>query len=604
VVALQVQSGVPVAQAAALHAASNAIAHAMRPFQQTIGFLALTALVLAACGTSSGGFADPKPTESLSVDGGVFGDQKCNAKGRVCVGADIFECDANGKPKTKVASCDGSGEACVDGECKTGCAAAAVNSSNVGCEFWAVDLDNEFNAFSNAAGAPWMIVVSNAGLASATVKVEMNEAAPGAPQALTTYKMLTVAPRSLESVDMPTREVDGSLMGKNEGPGTMLSSRAFRITSSEPIVVYQFNTRDPKFSNDASLLLPTSALGQTYRALSWPSGKPVSVIGAPADRGYVTVVGTQPGTSVTVKVAQTTLAGGSVPRTEKDGTVTVTLGAFDVLNLETEGSMSDFARSGDLTGSVITSTAPVAVFVGTELSGGYVGTPPKAPPSGDGSTSTCCLDHLEEQLLPVESYGKNFAVPRSPPRGRSFIEQDSIRFMGVAARATVKTSLPAPNDSFTLEPGQIRDLLTISDFVAEATEPVAIGQVLLSAGYTEEGIGDPSLSIMPAIDQFRRDYIFLVPGGWKRNYIAMAMPEGAALKLDGSVFTTCAAPAPMGTIAGTKYVALRCDMSEGAHTITGDKPFGIVAYGYGNAGSYAFVGGSNVRKIYTPPPIR
>ena len=36
----------------------------------------------------------------------------------------------------------------------------------------------------------------------------------------------------------------------------------------------------------------------------------------------------------------------------------------------------------------------------------------------------------------------------------------------------------------------------------------------------------------------------------------------------------------------------------------GDKAFGIAAYGYGRAGSYAFVGGANVKKIYNPPPIR
>lgn len=561
--------------------------------------------VLASCSTSPSGFADPSKAgdNTFGGDGGAFGEQKCNAENRICVGSDIFDCDAEGKPKSKIASCDGAGEACIAGECKTGCAAAAVNSSNVGCEFWAVDLDNSFNQFDKAAPAPWMIVVSNAGLASATVKVEMNDGAPGAPQALSTVKMVTVAPRSLESIEMPTREVDGSLLNTNEGPGTMLSSRAFRITSNEPIVVYQFNTREPKFSNDASLLLPTSALGQTYRALSWPSGKPVSIFNSPIDRGYVTVVGTQANTSVSVRVSQATLAGGGVPRADKNGMVTVTLGAFDVLNLETEGNQNDIANSGDLTGSIVVSSAPVAVFVGTEASGGYVGsTAPKAP--ANAPATKCCLDHVEEQLLPVESYGKNFAVPRSPLRGKSFIEQDSIRFMGVAAKATVKTSLPAPNDTFTLEPGQVRDFFTTTDFVAEASEPVAIGQVLLSGDFTEDNTGDPSLSIMPAIDQFRKDYVFLVPSGWSRNHVSIAMPEGTTVQLDGAALSTCSAPAMMGTLAGVKYVAVRCTMTEGAHTFTGDKAFGVVAYGYGNAGSYAFVGGSNVRKIYNPPPLR
>jgi hypothetical protein len=387
----------------------------------------------------------------------------------------------------------------------------------------------------------------------------------------------------------------------------MLSSRAFRITSTEPVVAYQFNTRDPKFSNDASLLLPTSSLGQTYRALSWPAGKPISILGGPVDRGYITIIGTQAGTAVSVTVSQTVLGGGTVPRTEKGGTVNVTLGAFDVLNLETEGSAADFSSSGDLTGSIVTSTSPVAVFVGTELSAGYVGrNPPKSPPSqpGENGSNPCCLDHLEEQLLPVESYGKNFAIPRSPPRGRSFVEQDSIRIMGVAAKAIVKTNLAAPNDQFELQPGQVRDFMTDKDFVVEASEPIAIGQVLMSRSYTEDFIGDPSLSILPAVDQFRADYIFLVPDRWTKNYINLAMTEGTQLKLDGAVLSGCNSPAPMGTLAGVKYVTQRCDVAAGSHSITGDKPFGIVAYGYGNAGSYAFVGGSNVRKIYTPPPLR
>jgi hypothetical protein len=29
-----------------------------------------------------------------------------------------------------------------------------------------------------------------------------------------------------------------------------------------------------------------------------------------------------------------------------------------------------------------------------------------------------------------------------------------------------------------------------------------------------------------------------------------------------------------------------------------------VAYGYGSAGSYAFTGGADVERIYTPPPIK
>src|SRR5262249_21784129 len=152
----------------------------------------------------------------------------------------------------------------------------------------------------NAASAPWGLVVSNPGDDPADVTIEQNDAPPGQPPKLTVVKKATIAPGTLQTLEMPTREVDGSLQGHNEGPGTMLSSNALRVTSSAPIVVYQFNALKAIFSNDASLLLPTGALGMVYRTLSWPTGNPISILGSPISHGYVTVVGTAPGTQVQV----------------------------------------------------------------------------------------------------------------------------------------------------------------------------------------------------------------------------------------------------------------------------------------------------------------
>jgi hypothetical protein len=557
--------------------------------------LGAVVVVLAACGSDRGSFTDP---DAAAADGGpgLSPIASCNG-GKMCVGNAIHACEADGKAGAKLGECTGKGEVCIAGECRKGCAATAVATSNVGCEFWAVDLDNNNDGLNDAAGAPWGLVIANAGDVPTDVSIEQNDAEPGVTPAIAQWKKLSIAPGALEVLEMPTREVDGSLGGKNEGPGTMLSSRAFRVVSTEPVVVYQFNALRSQFSNDASLLLPSPSLGQTYRALSWPSGKPISFLGSPIDRGYLTVVGTAAGTTVSVTVSQAIVAGGSVPATPKGGVVNVTLGPFDVLNLETDG------MPGDLTGSVVTSSAPVAVFVGTELSAGVSGKSPPKPP-GAGDSSTCCLDHIEEQLLPVESYGRKFLIPRSPPRGSAHVEPDYIRFMGVAAPSSVKTNLPAPDESFLLQPGEIRDTLVTTDFTVDASEPIAVGQVLVSQGYTDDVIGDPSLTVLPAVDQFRQDYLFLVPGSWLKNYVVIAMPEGATVSIDGAPLGASCTSSVIGPLDGTSYVSRRCPLTEGAHTMTGDKPFGIVAYGYGRAGSYAFVGGSNVKKIYVPPPLK
>jgi IgGFc binding protein len=570
-------------------------AHRIVPAALVVVATGLVAILSASCGSKSTGFASPDgggADDDAALLGGSCGG------GKVCVGSEIHACNADGTPGDKIGECNGD-SVCINGGCASGCAAVAAVASNVGCEFWAVDLDQENDFTNNAASMPWGLVLSNPGDNAAAVTIEQNDGAPGQPQKLATTKKLTLAPGTLQTVEMPTREVDGSLQEKNEGPGTMLSSRAFRVTSDQPIVVYQFNALKAIYSNDASLLLPTTSLGQVYRTLSWPTGNPVAILGLPISHGYVTVVGTAEGTSVTVTVANAIVAGGGIPATAKGGVVTATLGPFDVLNLETDGA------PGDMTGSIVTSSKPVAVFVGTELSGAPDGT--KTPPPPPGFTSpACCLDHLEEQLLPVESYGKKFALTRSPDRsgGSGYMDYDMIRFMGVAAPTKVTTNLPPPDDAFTLAPGEIHDAYTQTDFVATGTEPFALGQILVSQQYTSRVVGDPSLTVFPSVDQHRQDYLFNVPTSWAENYVVIAMPEGTKITIDGADLPGTCVPATVGTIDGVAYQARRCPMTEGVHKMAGDKPFGIAAYGYGNAGSYAFIGGANVKKIYTPPPIK
>jgi hypothetical protein len=377
----------------------------------------------------------------------------------------------------------------------------------------------------------------------------------------------------------------------------VLSSRAFRVTSTAPVVTYQLNALGQAFSNDGSLLIPKNGLGKVHRVLTYPTGNPISILGLPQSRAYITVVGVEGDTNVTIKTSTPTVGAPGYPALAKDGEVTVKLGPFDVFNLESDG------LPGDFSGSTVIADRPVVVFTGTELSSAPNST--KGIPKLEGG-GTCCLDHLEEQLLPVESYGKRFAVPHSAIRSTTgYVEPDVIRIMGVAAEATVKTNLAPPNDTFTLAPGQVLETWTQKDFVLEATEPVAVAQILVAQQQVDGPYtGDPSLTIFPAVDQFRRNYLFAVPTSWDTNYIVISMPKGAAITIDGAAVPGSCAVRPMGTIGATDYESRTCPLRAGPHAMAGDRPFGITAYGYGNAGSYAFVGGANVTKIYVPPVLK
>jgi hypothetical protein len=560
---------------------------------------------------------DGKPGTPVSCDKTCvsgFGCVNCNPNSTVCVGNEVHKCSADGMNTDELVEiCDvAGGKLCGNGVCGTACEVAASQASNVGCEFWAVDLDQQ-DALNDPASAPWGVVLSNAGQTDANVTIEINEAPVGQPLKTKVVSQTTVKSFSLGLVVLPTREIDCGVKPNDYlSPGTCLSSNAFRISSSAPIIVYQFNVFENAYSNDASLLLPTHALGKVHRIINWGAGHPmkIDVPGLPTiiDRSYVTVVGTKPGTKVTVHPSWRIKGNPPIAATPAGGEITVTLNPFDVLNLETDDATLADANDpmmADLSSTAVISDKPVAVFSGVESTSapGPVDVP---KPPGWQSGDTCCLDHLEDQIFPAEAVGSHYVITRSPVRstGSNYKEPDVLRFMGVAETAEVKTTLPPPYDSFTLQPGEVKTTWTQSDVTVTATKPVMVGQILVSNQYVQGAyIGDPSLTIFPPVEQYRTEYVILTPGSWDQNYVVIAAQVGAQVVLDGSPTTSCKTQAA-GTVEGVAYESRVCPVKEGVHSMTGDKPFGIIAYGYGAAGSYAFAGGADVKVIYDPPPIK
>jgi hypothetical protein len=524
------------------------------------------------------------------------------------VGNDVHQCNDDGTNSTFVETCDvGANQICNEGACVDGCSVAADQPSNIGCEFWAVDMD-QVDGFNDPASAPWGVALSNAGQGTADVTIEINEAPPGQPLQLTTVEQVTILPGNLEARVLPTREIDcGAVPNDYAAPGTCLSSRAFRIRSTSPIVVYQFNVFENAFSNDASLLLPTNALGTSYRVLGWPAGHPIvlppfNII----DRSAVTIIGTAADTQVTVKPSWRIRGNPPIAATQPGTDITVTLGPFDVLNLETDDAtfQDDPTTAADLSGTAVLSNKPVAVFSGVETTSapGGVITIPTGPGWMDGDT--CCLDHLEDQMFPVESIGTKYVVTRSPIRSTgSYHEPDILRFVGAAEVATVTTSLPAPFDSFVLQPGEVKTTYAQQDVVVTSDKPVMIAQILISNQYVDGPYtGDPSLTMFPPVEQYRTEYVILTPNSWTTNWVVISAEVGSNVTIDGAAPTNCVIT-PAGMVEGKSFESRRCPLTVGVHGLTGDLPFGVVAYGYGNAGSYAFAGGADVKHIYDPPPL-
>ena len=482
-----------------------------------------------------------------------------------------------------------------------------------GCEYWVVDLDNAENDTTlpglppmgdNAAGGQFAVAVANTDLAlTAHVTAEINTAAFGEEPVPEVVAEVDVAPGELTVLELPRRDADGDNVTTHvdDGPQTNLASRAFRIQSSAPVVAYQFNPINQAFSNDASLLLPTSGLDTHHIVLGYPPTNAVRVpmFDIPPSRAYVTVLGTEPDTEVEIIPTSRTFAGAGVPQLQPGESYTTTLGPYDMLNLETDTVALAEATNNypDLTGTVVRSSKPVAVFFGTDLS---VVAPLEEDPDNDDS---CCAEHLESQILPSSAMGQRFVITRSPPRSNNTpAEVDVYRVMAVVDDTQVTTNLSGEAASFSLSAGEFYELQADHSFVLESTQPVHVGQFLISQGYVGDRIiGDPSFVMFPAVEEWRGAYIFTTGRGFAENWVSIAVPADQTVTLDGVDVRTalCESPTSIGEVEGTSYEHILCPIDDGAHRVdSGEVPVGVTVYGYYNAGSYGYSAGSELHQIF------
>jgi hypothetical protein len=548
---------------------------------------------------------------------------------------DLYVCADDGSAGEIVGRCE-NGEVCSNGHCKDRCAKAEDEPSNVGCNFWAVDLDNEATggALSNdAAAAQYAVVIANNSYVDAEAKVYINTANVGQPVVEELVKTVAVPARDLVQINLDQREVDGT-MGQNgsytmgSGSGTFVSPHAYRIETNEPVVAYQFNPIIQQFSNDASILIPRQALGSHYYVLGYPTANPCKITGFPGggtfpggdptesipDYTAITIIGTEDNTSVTVKPthpirASSGPSGIVIPATPAGTPINFTINKYDVVNLESDQPQGDIStcislaseRDGDFTGSEVSSSKRVAVFSSLERGVGTGGLEIPEPPGWDGET--CCTDHLEQQMFPTAALGWQFAVSRSPIRSTdpNYQEPDIYRVVATVDGTQITTNLSGQFASFTLNAGEWKAFHSDKGFTLKATGgAVMLGQFLVSQGLIPQGgTGDPTFVVFPAAEQHRKDYTFLVPTTFSKNYMVLSKPQTAAIHIDGEVlgeFNDCVT-APVGEVNGVMYDQITCEMSEGVHQVSAVEPFGLTVYGYYNVGSYGYPGGSDVKII-------
>ncbi len=113
-----------------------------------------------------------------------------------------------------------------------------------------------------------------------------------------------------------------------------------------------------------------------------------------------------------------------------------------------------------------------------------------------------------------------------------------------------------------------------------------------------EATGDPSMFLLPPLEQLRASYQFLTPGTYALDYMTLIAPPSVlqGLTLDGLPVELRGEGVQAETVLGSRDILLHIPIEDGAHSIEAQAPFGLIVYAYDRFVSYAYPGGLNLTK--------
>lgn len=484
------------------------------------------------------------------------------------------------------------GLSCEADGCRGECALPELTDSYIGCDYYpTVTMNPVWSGFAFA------IAVSNASQDEAVVTVTRGDSM---------VDQVTVAGGQLEIIELPwvdelkRGDVDACQSTPAPGASSVVQDGAYRVRSNEPITVYQFSplryvldpapaecpviadcpaapdgaeTRCLSYSNDASLLLPATALTGAYTALSWPALENRA--------SFVAVTATEDQTRVEFF--------GDAVFDLGDVSSPVTLDRGDVLQLVSAHGQTN-GYGVDASGTRVRADKPVQV-----LSGNGCAQVPTA------STNNC--DHIEHVMLPEDTLGSTYFV--TFPKYVDDVQPAPhvVRVLPIEPDTQVRFEPPLV-PSITLSPGGgpldvVMDLTDVTDLYVEGDKPIIVAQYMQGQGALPSGfVGDPSMSLAPPIEQWRSDYLFTAPTQYVANFANVIAPVGAAVSIDGNSLPE----SDFEPIGDSGFAVARVLLSgTSVHTLQADEEVGLVVYGYGLFTSYMYPGGMDLERITIPP---
>ena len=357
------------------------------------------------------------------------------------------------------------------------------------------------------------------------------------------------------------------------GEGTSKANLGVYITATEDVTVYSVNKQ--LYSTDAFTGYPTDSLGTEYVAVTWQNLAQIMVV---AVNDATTVDFHFPGTFIANDVIYL-----GVPY-NGNSTLTITLNRFETFHI--------LSWTGDLTGTRINASSEIAAF-----SGGY------KVAVEDGELTEQTSDHLVEQLMPTQAWGKEFISFPSPERTLG----DYLR----VTAAEDGTNYTISGVTYSLNAYEFETHNINSDTYYYIQSDKGISVMLFSksigvTGWNDGGPngGDPAMSVVVPLPLYGYDYTWstvqTTEGQFESNFIIVVTRQEykSGLVLDD-------APIDSGIMwtnvtSNSDYAGARIAVSDGSHSIYNTDPtatfFGI-AYGNAQFNSYAYASGLRLASI-------
>ncbi|MBI3870840.1 MAG: HYR domain-containing protein [Verrucomicrobia bacterium] len=334
-----------------------------------------------------------------------------------------------------------------------------------------------------------------------------------------------------------------------------VQTNGVHITASEPVSIVGMNHADA--SSEGFLALPVEALGREYIVLGYGNThEGVEFLNG----SEFSIAASEDNTTVTFVLPAD---GSNGPKAAR----TVVLSRWQTYHLrQAQG------KPGDLSGTVITSDRPVAVFGGHRCA---------AVP--DSSVWTC--NHLVEQLPPTSAWGARFYTQPFQTR----LGGDRLRVLAARAGTQVTvTPLGGLPVLYALDRGQFFEAAMTRPSVIAASQAVLVAQYANSSDYDGVEMSDALMMLVPPSQTFASAYTVWSPtNGFTRNFLSLIATNAQGppvVTVDSKTFV-------LDSVSSPGFFARVIEVQPGVHDISAAVPLGVGVYGFGGFDAYGYPGG-------------